>query len=85
MISRAITTRRVGRLMLAALLWLAVWPTAAHAYIDPGAGSLLVQALLSMVFGSSVLFRRKIRGLVVRLFGRAKDSPPEVRKDSPDE
>jgi len=48
----------------------------AHAYIDPGTGSMLVQAVLAAVAAASVsigIFRRRIRSFFSRLFGRKKD------------
>ena len=48
----------------------------AYAYIDPGTGSMLVQALLAAVAAVGVsigMFRRRIRSILGRLFGRAKN------------
>ncbi len=46
--------------------------TPAHAYLDPGTGSMVVQALLAVVAAASVsigLFWRRIRMFFDRLFG----------------
>lgn len=46
--------------------------TPAHAYLDPGTGSMLVQGLLAAVAAVSVsmgLFWRRIRLFLGRLFG----------------
>ena len=48
----------------------------AHAYIDPGTGSMLVQAAIAAVAAVSVsigVFRRRLRSFFGRLFGRKKD------------
>ena len=48
----------------------------AHAYIDPGTGSMLVQAAIAAVAAASVsigVFRRRLRSFFGRLFGRKKD------------
>ena len=48
----------------------------AHAYIDPGTGSMLVQAAIAAVAAASVsigVFRRRLRSFLGRLFGRKKD------------
>ena len=48
----------------------------AHAYIDPGTGSMLVQAAIAAVAAASVsigIFRRRLRSFFGRLFGRKKD------------
>ncbi|MCP4692589.1 MAG: hypothetical protein GY859_31395 [Desulfobacterales bacterium] len=53
-----------------AMFFLAATP--AHAYLDPGTGSMLVQALLATVAAVSVslgLFWRRIRLFFDRLFG----------------
>ena len=58
--------------VILALLAMLASPLAAHAYIDPGAGSMLLQLLLGGVAGAFVffrLFKQKIR----KLFGFGKD------------
>ncbi len=48
----------------------------AYAYIDPGTGSMLVQAAIAVVAAASVsigVFRRRLRSFFGRLFGRKKD------------
>jgi hypothetical protein len=46
------------------------------AYIDPGSGSLLLQALLAAVLSIPFFFRRTIAGAVHRLRGGSKPNPP---------
>jgi len=62
--------------LLAAALMLA--PATAHAYIDPGTGSLLFQSLLAVLFGAGVAFR-KIRSWISRLWAFV------LRRPRPDE
>jgi hypothetical protein len=62
------------------LLWLAVqlagFSTAAHAYLDPGTGSILVQSLLAGIAGAAA---------VVSLYWqRIKAFFTNMRKQSPD-
>jgi hypothetical protein len=48
-------------------------PTAAHAYLDPASGSLIVQVLIATVLGVLVGFKRiwfAITDFFRRLFGR---------------
>ena len=46
------------------------------AYIDPGAGSMLVQALLAGVLAVPFLLRNQVRAVLSR-FRRSKDDPSE--------
>jgi hypothetical protein len=57
--------------LLAFVAALAV-PLAAHAYVDPGAGSMLLQLLLGGVAGLFVFFRL-FRQKILKLFGFGKD------------
>ncbi len=62
---------------ISATLWLAfvaalAAPLAAHAYVDPGAGSMLLQLLLGGVAGLFVFFRL-FRQKILKLFGFGKD------------
>lgn len=61
---------------LSALCVLMFSANPAYAYLDPGAGSMLVQAVIAAVAAASVsigVFRRRIRSFFGRLFGRKKD------------
>ena len=47
-----------------------------YAYIDPGTGSMLVQAVLAAIAAVSVsigIFWRRIRSFIDRLFGRNRN------------
>jgi hypothetical protein len=63
---------------LVALLLLLGLPALAHAYIDPSAGSVLLQLLLGGIAGLLVavrLYWRRLTGL----FGRRQDASAEER------
>jgi hypothetical protein len=53
------------------------------AYIDPGSGSLLLQALLAGLLSIPFFFRRTIGGFIHRLRG-GSDEPPTAEPSSPD-
>lgn len=62
--------------MLLCAVFALVFAKRAHAYIDPGTGSMLVQAAIAAVAAVSVsigVFRSRIRSFFGRLFGRKKD------------
>ena len=53
------------------------------AYIDPGSGSLLLQALLAGLLSIPFFFRRTIGGFIHRLRG-GSDEPSTAEPSSPD-
>ncbi|HET6745481.1 MAG TPA: hypothetical protein VFH90_06480 [Candidatus Limnocylindria bacterium] len=56
------------------------------AYIDPGSGSLLLQALLAAILSIPFFFRRTIGGAVQRLRGNPKpDAAPDADGSKPSE
>jgi hypothetical protein len=64
----------MGRKLLPGLcVTLLLWPAAAHAYLDPATGSMLLQLLLGGVAGAAVLvklFWRRILGF----FGASEEN-----------
>lgn len=65
-----------AQLVVAALV---ASPAVAHAYIDPGTGSILIQGLIAAIVGGLFtikLWWRRIKGL----FTRHQDAPPEERE-----
>ena len=62
------------------ILLLAFHPTSAYAYIDPGSGSLMLQLVMSGLFGALFLARKSIgnAGRMVRrlLLGRGIEETP---------
>lgn len=66
--------------MVALLFLLLALPSAAHAYIDPSAGSLLLQLVLGGLAGLMVALRLSWRRLT-GLFGRGRRSGPAEDRD----
>lgn len=60
---------RVTRLLLAVAYVLVSWPDSAQAYIDPGAGSMVLQAILAALIGIGV-FVRQARVTIAAFFKR---------------
>lgn len=60
--------------------WLLFWssPHAAHAYLDPGAGSVLLQILLGGVAGLLVVIRLWWRNLLAFFGFEPKPEPQET-------
>ena len=65
--------------LIISIAWLYVlllFANPAYAYIDPGTGSMLVQAVIAAVAAASVsigIFWRRIRSFFGCLFGRKRD------------
>jgi hypothetical protein len=56
------------------------------AYIDPGSGSLLLQALLAGLLSIPFFFRRTIGGFIHRIRGGSDDAVTvEEQSDGPEE
>ncbi len=72
---RALRARRVRATGLALAL-LAATPAPAQAYIDPGSGALVLQALLAGIFGALVLARKTLRDLAARVL-RVRRGPSD--------
>ena len=67
--------KKLWSLMLLTVFSL-IFVNRAYAYIDPGTGSMLIQALIGAVAAISVsigIFWRYIRSFLDRLFGRNKN------------
>ena len=59
-----------------------IFVTQAYAYLDPGTGSMAVQALIAFIAAGSVsigIFRRRVADFIRRLFGR---KPPKADSDN---
>jgi hypothetical protein len=67
-------TTRSGIPFFAIALLIGALPGTAEAYIDPGAGNILMQAVLGGAAGIAVLVRIFARRLKARLQGRAGDT-----------
>jgi hypothetical protein len=63
----------LGGVIVALGLMLLIAERPAHAYIDPGSGSLIYQTALGLLLGFGFMFRRVVAG-VTRIFkGRPHD------------
>jgi hypothetical protein len=52
------------------------------AYIDPGSGALLLQALAAGAVGALAVFRNAFTGFTSRLFGRRHSGEPPTSDNS---
>ena len=69
---------RISRTVLLLAAALLLFPREAHAYLDPGSGSLIVQALVAAFFALSLAI--KIYWRKIKLFvGGSLFTGPEVR------
>lgn len=71
--------KRIGFLVMAVSV-LAIVPDNAHAYIDPGAGSMVIQALLAALIGVGV-FVRQARTVIAAFFKRLMGKSGEKAGD----
>ena len=65
--------------LLVLVVLLAVLPSDAHAYIDPGSGALVVQLALS-AFAGAVFMARRMIGRAWRAMGRKRGSSVTARQ-----
>jgi len=68
-------------LVLCILVLLALVPGTAHAYIDPGSGSLLLQSLIALVVGGWLAFRLFASRFWAKIRGKG---PEDSADDAPD-
>jgi len=78
-----------SRVVLSVLLALLVFQQPAHAYIDPGTGSLILQGLVAMFVGAAftlkTFFRERIRPIIDWVLRRPRPAPaPEAPADAAD-
>lgn len=69
---------RLLALVAAVLVFHTIAAPGAHAYIDPGSSSFIIQILIGAVAGAGLAiatFWRRIRGFFAKLFGRDTDTP----------
>lgn len=55
------------------------------AYIDPGSGALMVQALVAGAVGAFVFFRQMITNVTNKLFGRGRSDAASTSHNQPQE
>ena len=66
---------RLRRVLVVFVLFYLLFPQAAHAYIDPGTGSFLLQILIAALVGTALsvkIFWNKVKNLFKKLFCRNK-------------
>ena len=55
-----------------ALLGVALYPSTAHAYVDPGSGSVIVTTVLGLIAAVGYAFRKVFYNLKRKIFGNKK-------------
>ena len=65
-------------LLVLTLLVMGLWPASAHAYIDPGTGSFVIQGIIAAVVGASFAIKVFWHRIVSALTGK---SPAEDDDD----
>ena len=68
--------RHLATVTVLVFLFYLTFPRTAHAYLDPGTGSFLIQMILAALLGVSVTIRiywGKIKTFFVRLFQKDKN------------
>jgi len=68
-------------IFMAAVSGLFLFPCQAHAYLDPGTGSLILQGIIGGLAAGAVVAKIYWHRLL-RFFGLRKDSSPDDRKPS---
>jgi hypothetical protein len=63
-----------------AVLGLLVWPRQAHAYLDPGTGSLVIQTIIAGLAAVGYAFRSSL-GRIASLFRRGRGNSTASRPD----
>tara|TARA_B100000131_G_C17617904_1_gene410529 strand:+ start:180 stop:395 length:216 start_codon:yes stop_codon:yes gene_type:complete len=64
-------------LSLLYILTLIIFPTKAFAYLDPGTGSIILQAILGFIaatIASISIYWEKFKSLISKLFGKKKEN-----------
>tara|TARA_B100001939_G_scaffold321412_1_gene311004 strand:- start:833 stop:1048 length:216 start_codon:yes stop_codon:yes gene_type:complete len=64
-------------LSLLYILTLIIFPTKAFAYLDPGTGSIILQAILGFIaatVASISIYWEKFKSLISKLFGKKKEN-----------
>ncbi|MCO4746826.1 MAG: hypothetical protein KC912_18665 [Proteobacteria bacterium] len=75
-----ITQSTVRRTLLLGLASLVVLTQDAHAYLDPGTGSLILQGALAAIFGSMFFLRQTWATIVAKFKG--EKPKPEIEEET---
>ena len=76
--------RRFGDAVLLAALWQLILVADAHAYLDPGTGSFIVQTIIAMVVGATFTLKvywRRLKGFLSGKPERPAEAGAEAEKD----
>lgn len=57
------------------------WQNVAHAYIDPGSGSIMTSAIIGFFAAIAYTFRKTFYRIKDKLVGRSRSSTKEADKD----
>lgn len=74
---------RMSRIILTSFFILIVYTGNAEAYIDPGTGSMILQATIAAIVGSAVtikLFWQRIKIFFLRVFRKDKPNNADIKK-----
>ena len=66
-----LTPKRSLSLLVLTLLAMGLWPASAHAYIDPGTGSFVIQGIIAAVVGASFAIKVFWHRIVSALTGKS--------------
>ncbi|OGG69222.1 hypothetical protein A3F27_01615 [Candidatus Kaiserbacteria bacterium RIFCSPHIGHO2_12_FULL_53_13] len=66
-------------------VYICIMPQVTEAYIDPGTGSLIVQAVLATIFGASFAIKVYWNKLKSFLGFRSPEQPKDGEKESPEQ
>jgi len=73
--------RRIALLAIAATMGALLTPGSAHAYLDPGTGSIVLQALIGGIVAAAAFARiywRRIKNFIFRRSSRARSDGTNV-------
>ncbi len=78
---RRTTARWLAPTVLASALVCLTYPQEAHAYVDPGTGSMLLQAAIAIVVGGTFALKMYWHRLKARFTKKPADGPDPSRDD----
>jgi hypothetical protein len=75
---------KTSTLFFMILAWLLFYPTAAYAYIDPGTGSMVIQAIFAVIAATGIyigLCWKKTKSFFRQLLGKNKKTDEDGHED----
>lgn len=73
----------IGNLIFFIALYLVLVPQKAHAYLDPGTGSYILQVLAAVLFAGLFVLKTwwtQVKHVISKLFGRKEDDSKKSSK-----